>query len=119
MKANMIKPMTKSTNAFKPLTLAIALAIGVTATNALAEDAMEAVNSNAANSKSVQDTYNNANWQTPLAIEFTSLDTSGNPANAAFNLSRVRGQSSPSSGSAWISRQMARSCKTSKHGCGR
>ena len=78
MKANMIKPMTKSTYAFKPLTLAIALAIGVAATNALAEDAMEAANSNAANSNSVQDTYNNANWQTPLAIEFTNLDTSGN-----------------------------------------
>ena len=61
--------MMKAKNAFKPLTLAIVLAIGVTATNALAE---------AANSNSVQDTYNNSNWQTPLAIEFTNLDTTGN-----------------------------------------
>lgn len=69
MKANMIKPV----NTFKPLTLAMVLAISVITTNALADDAMETANSNP-----VQDTYNNANWQTPLAIEFTNLDTSGN-----------------------------------------
>ena len=65
--------MTKPTNVFKPLTLAIALAVSFAATNALAEDSMEAVYSNPVN-----DTFDNANWQTPLAIEFTNLDTTGN-----------------------------------------
>lgn len=65
--------MNKPTNVFKPLTLAIALAVSLSATNALAEDSMEAVNTNPVN-----DTFDNANWQTPLAIEFTNLDTTGN-----------------------------------------
>ena len=69
MKAYMFKPV----NTFKPLTLAMALAIGVIATNALAEDAVDTGNRNP-----VQDSYNNANWQAPLAVEFTNLDTSGN-----------------------------------------
>ncbi len=63
--------MTKS-SMIKPLTFAIALAMGVTATSALAADAMDV------NSNSAQDTYNNTSWQTPLAAEFSNLDTTGN-----------------------------------------
>lgn len=69
MKTNMIK----ATTTFKPLSLAIALAMGVVTTSAVAEDAMDTGNRNP-----VQDTYNNSDWQTPLAVEFTKLDTSGN-----------------------------------------
>lgn len=65
MKANKIKPTKK----FKPLTLIIALAIGVTATSALAGEAMNADMSTA--------TYSN-DWKTPEAIEFDRLDTTGN-----------------------------------------
>ncbi len=69
MKSSMIKP----TSTFKPLTLAIALAMGVATTSALAEDAVDTGNRNP-----VQDTYNNSDWQAPLVVEFTKLDTSGN-----------------------------------------
>jgi hypothetical protein len=65
MKTNMTK-----NSMIKPLTFAIALAMGVAATSALAADAMEANNS-------AQEAYD-ASWQTPLAAEFSRLDTTGN-----------------------------------------
>lgn len=67
MKTNMTK-----TSMIKPLAFAIALAMGAAATSALAADAMEATNSNSA-----QETYDTS-WQTPLAAEFSRLDTTGN-----------------------------------------
>ncbi len=73
MKTMMSNRMIKPKSTFKPLILAIALAMGITATSALAEDTMDTGNRNP-----VQDTYSNSNWQTPLAVEFTNLDTSGN-----------------------------------------
>jgi hypothetical protein len=66
MKTNMTK-----NSMIKPLTFAIALAMGVAATSALAADAMEA------NSNATQETYDTS-WQTPLAAEFSRLDTTGN-----------------------------------------
>jgi hyperosmotically inducible protein len=65
MKTNMTK-----NSMIKPLTFAIALAMGVVATTTLAADAMEA-NSN------TQEAYDTS-WQTPLAAEFSRLDTTGN-----------------------------------------
>lgn len=65
MKTNMMK--TSST--FKPLTMATALAMCLTATSALAEDTMETA---------AQDTNYSTSWQTPLAAEFSNLDTTGN-----------------------------------------
>ena len=65
--------MIKQINVFKPLSFAIALAIGVVTTNALAEDSMQATDSSPVN-----DTFDDASWQTPLAIEFINLDTTGN-----------------------------------------
>lgn len=79
---------TTAMRTFKPLTLAIALAFGLNAASAIAEEPATAANMNPAT-----DTYNNANWQTPLAAEFSGLDTSGNglllpneaSKNKAFN----------------------------------
>ena len=71
MKANTIKPMIKKP-LIKPLTLAITLLVGMAATNALAEDAMESTDYNAA-----QETYTN-DWRTPESAEFARLDTTGN-----------------------------------------
>lgn len=53
---------TQLIRTLKPFTLTILLALG--ASNALADQAT--------------DTYNNANWQSPLAAEFSALDTTGN-----------------------------------------
>jgi osmotically-inducible protein OsmY len=65
MKQNMMKP----THTFKPLSLAMALVIGISATSALAEDAMNVDMQTA--------TYSN-DWKTSAAIEFDRLDTTGN-----------------------------------------
>lgn len=56
----------KMKNTFKPLVTAITFALGsaIFAGTAFAEDAA--------------DIYNNARWQSPLAIEFAALDTTGN-----------------------------------------
>lgn len=68
MKTNTDKPI----NVLKPLALAIAMMVGVTATSAFAEDAMDT-----ANSTLVPETYTN-DWQDPVVAEFTRLDTTGN-----------------------------------------
>ncbi len=57
----------KNVHTLKATTLAITLAIGVTAMNAVAAD-----------SYATTDTYTETDWQTPVAAEFSKLDTSGN-----------------------------------------
>ena len=77
MKTTMTKATTKTTtiklNGLKPLTLVLSLAFGLNAVSTIAEESANATNMNP-----TTDTYNNASWQTPLAAEFTGLDTSGN-----------------------------------------
>lgn len=55
---------TTMTTPLKPFALAMTLALGFAAGTAIAEEGA--------------DTYSNASWQTPLAAEFTALDTTGN-----------------------------------------
>jgi len=57
---------TNMKNTFKPLAIAITFALGST-TYAGATFAQDAT-----------DVYNNARWQSPLAVEFAALDTTGN-----------------------------------------
>ncbi len=59
-----MKMMTKKIQVFKPLSVAILLAASFTAFQANAETATDSVD--------------NSSWQSPLAAEFSALDTTGN-----------------------------------------
>jgi hypothetical protein len=65
------------TKAFKPLTLAAALAFSTTAMTTFAEDATNTMDTTGVDTAPVSETYNTS-WMTPLAAEFAALDTSGN-----------------------------------------
>jgi hypothetical protein len=75
----------KNVNTFKVATLALAVALATGAMSAQATDAYEAYETESASTTN--------DWQTPLAAEFSKLDTSGNglvmpneaSKNKAFN----------------------------------
>lgn len=66
------------TKTFKPVILAIAIAISGTAINAYAEDVADTSDTmTSVETSTMSETYSN-DWMKPLAAEFAKLDTSGN-----------------------------------------